>query len=543
MKKRWILGIFISIGLLLDGCAKGDEDVGTSREELFLEAASESVLEIVEGGKDVEQTKGDSGSGLEKEPAMNDEEKEGSKDPSLFQKGSPQLVERVEAQSEALEGYRVFLTEYESKKAEEDRGDPVPGFALLYLDDDEIPELLVLEGTSHACGALLYSFQDEVIPIGVYGQYGVFTYYEKEGIVFDDYDTDSYAEFNVYRIEGNQEILLQSYSEQYVFLREGEELQCTYQVDGKEVSGEQYREVSDKWNEAGYRVIDYNMCRALAGEGVQDALREEFETLILTQEDVLKQNILIEADAKESDILLWDYDDYDRDGRCEAFMICGSCYDNYGTVGYKGMLYFAGADGCTLLRDDQIYRMIDGKMKLGPNRKYLFFYTDVNATANISELWTVEDGKPVESGFSQIGQVIYRGGKDFEIWMDAYDHWYEPANDLWLGHTYKPYFYHYNWGTDQIERYGGAMISAEAFEERSGTRLIEEIEEEGYTVETIIWWDNDVVTINYVIPENEYGCIYYENIIWDNTVKDFWEKEKQRVTSWKNAGVGGSFQL
>ena len=253
--------------------------------------------------------------------------------------------------------------------------------------------------------------------------------------------------------------------------------------------------------------------------------------------------MLIAAGAPESKILLLDYDDYDRDGKYEAFMICGDSYDEYGAEKYQGALYFAGANCCTLLRNYQHYRMIDGKMELGQGRKFLFFYTDDNFTANISELWTVEDGKPVESKFSQIGQVVYRGGNDFEIWMDTYDHFYDTIDEMWSGHTWKPYFYHYNYSSKEIEAYGGEVISGKKFEELSGTNLIEEIEAEGYTVETIIWWENDIATINYVIPEDDLGCIVYENVIWDNKVKDFWEKDVRGVTSWKNAGEGGNFQL
>lgn len=404
----------------------------------------------------------------------------------------------------------------------------------------------MIGGYAHACGAAVYTFEKgKVVPVGIYGQYGAMGYREKEGIVFDDYDMGSNAYSCVYQIEGKKETLLQSYGERCEFLVEGEELQYTYVVDGTEVSEEQYRKVCEKWNGTGYRMIDYGMCRVLTDGNAQRVLTVELENLILTQKEVLKQNVLIAAGMPESKILLLDYDDYDGDGKYEAFIICGDSYDVYGDVEYRGALYFAGADCCTLLQNTEDYRMIDGKIKLGPDRKYLLFHTDYSFSATRSELWTVEDGKPVESVFSQIGYVVYCGGNDFEIWMDAYDHFYEPLDDLWLwtGHTYKPYFYYYNYSSNRIEAYGGETISGEAFKELSGTDFIEEIEAKGYTIETIIRWENDIVTINYVIPENDFGVVAYENVIWDNKVKDFWEKDKRGVTSWENAGEGGSFWL
>ena len=461
----------------------------------------------------------------------------------LLQKGSPRLSEMVAEQSEVLEGYGTFLAEYVPGSGASN-SEEVPAFSLIYLDSDDVPELIVIEGYAHACGGYVYTFdKGEVIPVGEYGQYGTLHYREKEGIAFHDYDAFGNVYCDVYQIEGKNETLLQSWSEVCEYAVEKEEVHYTYMVDGKEVSKEQYQNVYEKWYEGGYKEIDYGVCRTLTSGDIQSALTEELENLILTQEEVLKQNVLIVAGAQESDILLLDYDEYDGDGKYEVFMICGDSYEEFGAVKYKGALYFAGADCCMLVRDNLYpYRMIDGKMEFS-HRKCLFFYTDRVFTANESELWTVEDGKPVESEFSQIGQVVYRGGNDFEIWMDTYDNEYDTVAELWSGHTWKPYFYHYNYSSNRIEAYEGEIISGKKFEEISGTNLIEEIEAEGYTVETIILWGNDVVTINYVIPVNEYGFIRYENVIWDNKIKDFWEKDTRFVTSWKNAGEGGSFWL
>ncbi len=474
----------------------------------------------------------------------------------LLQKESPRLAEMVAEQSEVLEGYGTFLAEYVPHRTGGD-SEEVPAFALIYLDGDEVPELIVIEGYAHLCGGYVYTFEEgEVIPVGVYGQYGTLHYREKEGIAFHDYDTFGNIYSEVYQIEGSKETLLQSWSEVGEYTAEEEALQYTYTVDGKEVSEKQYRNVYEKWYEAGYREINYGMCHSFTGGDMQSALTEELENLILMQEEVLKQNLLIAAGARESNILLLDYDDYDMDGKWEMFMICGRSFIQSGGWGdetwYDGTLYFVGADGCTLTLDNSygVYRKIDGKMEFSPGRKYLFFYTDYSVTTNISEIWTVRDGKPVEeSDLFQSGQVIYRGKNErneFEIWVDGYDHYYEIDDDLWMWHTWKPYFYHYNSDSDRIEAYGGEIISREAFEKLSGTNLIDEIEAEGYTVGDIIRWDNDIVTINYENHENHNdsaGYVLYENVIWDNNVKDFWQKEALGVTSWKNAGVGGSYRL
>lgn len=311
------------------------------------------------------------------------------------------------------------------------------------------------------------------------------------------------------------------------------------------VTEEQYGEGDGSSQDANIKVIDYDMCISFINENIKEVLTEELEILILTQKEVLKRKVLTESGMEESSILLMDYDDYDRDGRYEAFVFCGECITHNDNKYYDGEIWFVGADQCIKLRKGS-YRMIDGNMRIGDDQKYLYFYSDICFTANISELWTVVNGEPVESKFSQIGQVVYRGGSDFEIWIDAYDHWYEPENDFWMGHTYKPYFYYYDLSTDQIERYAGEIISKEQLEQLCGFDLAAEVEAEGYEVTEMIRWGNDIVTVNYVIPIKEddpIPQIIYENIIWDCDAKDYWRKTERGVTSWKNAGVGGSFHL
>lgn len=212
----------------------------------------------------------------------------------LLQKCSPRLAEMVTEQSEVLEGYRAFLAEYVPQRGT-GNSEEVPAFSLIYLDGDDVPELIVIDGAAHACGGYVYTFEEgEVIPIGEgYGEYGAMMYREKEGIVFHDYDAFGNVYCNVYQIEGSKETLLQSWSEVCEYTVEKEELYYTYMVDGKEVSEEQYQEVCDKWNKTGDKMIKYDDCRTLTGGDIQSALTEELENLILTQEEVLKQNVII----------------------------------------------------------------------------------------------------------------------------------------------------------------------------------------------------------------------------------------------------------
>lgn len=272
----------------------------------------------------------------------------------------------------------------------------------------------------------------------------------------------------------------------------------------------------------------------------QKQLPQTESEAVQDREKIIKNKVLDACNMEEDDILMMDYDDYDNDGTYEAFVMCGEYTEN---DTYAGTLWFVGEDACIELKSE-CYRMIDGKMKFGSGRKYLYFYTDMYATANISELWTVENGKPIESKFSQVGEVIYRGGDDFEIWIDAYDYSHEIDEDLdiWMGHTWKPYFFHYDKNVDKIEACRADVISAEDLAKVCGWDLAAEIEAEGYELGTIIRWGESIVTVNYAtIPKDGYISTTYENIIWDCREKDYWRSEERGVTSWKDAGFGGSY--
>lgn len=529
MKRRRLSGILIAICLFLYGCGADCQNLDASQTKYQTEAREEQTTDNAADKNGTEQTilnftdesggqfaQRDGGSANAADLAA--EEQHEKTVALVLQKGSPQLAKMVEEQAKVLEEYAAFLAEYAPQQENEQQP---PRFALLFLDGDDVPELIVIEGTAHAQGASVYTFQKRhVISVGTYGEYGALGYREKEGILFDDYDTQGDIFSRVYQIKENQAVLLQSYdSIEPPYTGQEEEPEYTYYVDGKEVTEEQYQEVSDKWSADGYRMIQYDDCRALPESDIQRELQEELEDRILTREDVLKQNLLTAAGAQEDQILLFD---------CESALS-----DSYG-----------------------IYRKIDGVMDF-ESRKYLFFYTELIVTSNNTELWTVRDGKPVEEGglFRNM-QVIYRDKyprEDFEVCVDAYDYdceknGFDNGEDMWLGHTWKPYFYYYDQFEDRIKAYGGEKISKDAFVKLSGTNIIEEIEAKDYTVGEIIHWENDVVTINYHYAkirgeDGESTDYYYENVIWDNRVKDYWRKEERGVTSWENAGEGGSYEL
>ena len=533
MKRRQIGSILLCVCLLLGGCGAGKEAVETARQE---PEASKAAQESAAG-----EAMADAADLASEQKAV-----DAINELTLSEMETDVLAKVEQAiaeQSAVLEAYETVLAEWPTK---EPWSKEIPSFALIYLDNDDIPELAVMRGTAHSHGASIFTYEHgEAVFVEEYGQYGEMDYREREGVIFDEWDQGGIYHTWVYRIDGSRRTLLLSCSLEADFLDEANP-KYVYKVEDVEVSEEQYWEALARYETEEMRRIRYYDKHPLITEpDIRGALTKELEALILTQRETVKQRVLAASGMTEDMVLLMDYDDYDHDGKCEAFMFCGE-YNEYNELNkiYSGELWFAGAEECTRLRREQ-YRMIDGSMVLGRQKqKYIYLYTDEVFTANYSELWTVEAGKPVEVKLPQCGQIIYREGDSFEVWADGYDHSYRPKDDLWIGHTYRPYFYHYNWDTKMLERYGENLISAERLARICGFDLAAEIEAEGYEITEIVYWDNDIVTVNYTIPRDEndpVSMIDYENIIWDCRTGDYWRKEERGVTSWKNAGFGGSF--
>lgn len=456
----------------------------------------------------------------------------------MWKRDSGPVLEQIVRQEKVLSAYEKVLDELSQKWGDTGR------FALIYLDGDDIPELAFIEGYAHIAPVNIYTYdQGEAVFVGYYGSEAVTAYWEKEGIIYNWYMSNG-GVFGVHQVAGTEDTSLQVFNWEWDCLEDEGDIKTCY-VDGLKVSEEYYKEAMQKWRDnASEKVLRLDTCTPIKDVDIKEALGEALQTLILSQCDTLKRNLLLKAGVEEDAILLMDYDDYDGDGTYEAFAFVGESQEYSGAIDYSGHFWFVGADRCMQLpnRHGDGFRMIDGLMLLGHSQKYLYYHSNFCITANISGIWTVENGKPVEVCLPQSGGVVYRGDPyGFELWVDSYNNYYHPKDDLWSGHTWRPYFYHYSLKAGRLEPDESENLSAEELKKLCGFDLAAEVEAEGYEVTAIVMWKpSRIVTINYTIPANEYGTITYENIIWDCQAKDYWRREERGVTSWRNAGEGGS---
>lgn len=215
-------------------------------------------------------------------------------------------------QIEALEAYEVFLEDYakdyDGEDFENSRGFQGPKFTLIYLNDDEIPELVIVDDLRHASGANYYIYEDgEVVFVGEYGQYGGSSYAEKASMIFGEYDGAEVAHYWTYRIEGTKEILLQS-SDLYIHWdSEYEGPEYTYIVDDKEVSEEEYRAARKMWDDYEEKIVAYDKCFLMLDGNIRENLGKAMAELMY--EEDLSENRdrkgTYERQEKETDIVYY----------------------------------------------------------------------------------------------------------------------------------------------------------------------------------------------------------------------------------------------
>lgn len=473
----------------------------------------------------------------------------------------PETVwEQMDRQQDVLNAYEEFLTgkkflteqdllaEQGLLAEQEFTGSREDLFTLLYLDQDDIPELAVIRDEryeSSPAALEIYTYDSgRVSLVGMYGRENSMNYYFDKGGVLINICYDQGTAYYVHQVTEGQDVLAATFEEK------SSAQGTVYFIDGEEVPKEQFEE--RLWNQADgpVKFLGADRCRSTWDLQIAEKLREELQTLILTQYDTLKSNLLVEAGVEEDAILWMDYDDYDDDRAYEAFAFLGESYDDHGETRYKGSFWFAGANQCIRLPEqfgDVPYRKIDGLMVHCSQRheqKYLYYEPYLGADVHITGIWTLY-GEPMAVKQPQNGQIVYRSDYDyygFELWVDGDDHYFDPDRKCLTGHTRKPYFYRYS-GEYALEPDEGETLSCEELAELCGFDLAAQVEAEGYEVTDIIrWTPHNIVTVNYTVPSEGDGTVSYENIIWDCYKKDYWRSEERGITSWRDAGVGGSFQ-
>lgn len=107
-------------------------------------------------------------------------------------------------------------------------------YNFVYIDDDDIPELVVATGEAHADSAQLYTYKDgNVIDLGAYGGYSQFYYYKRSGLIASYFSNMGYYGLSVLSLNGGVVTKLHQYGFEFSNAE-----YSNYTIDGAAVSEE-----------------------------------------------------------------------------------------------------------------------------------------------------------------------------------------------------------------------------------------------------------------------------------------------------------------
>lgn len=153
------------------------------------------------------------------------------------------------------EAYEDFLLSYQPEHVGSASKEE-PHFNLAYVDEDDIPELIIIDGLSHSHGGNVYTcYEGKVVYIGMYGQYGGFTYMDQENIISNFYDAAGVEHSGFYKIADGAETEMAFFSTRWPAFEDEEsstgEVSKTYYIDGKEATKAEYDKQRNLYPEYG----------------------------------------------------------------------------------------------------------------------------------------------------------------------------------------------------------------------------------------------------------------------------------------------------
>lgn len=141
----------------------------------------------------------------------------------------------IELNTPWAEAYYELLEEV----LKDDSSKMIPtGFRLVYIDDNDVPELLIMEDSSHAAGVRVYTYyQNKVVEVGEFGSTGNMFYAEKQGKIHSYFANFGEELFSYYVLDcGKAEEIACFHS--YPDLEYDDYLVTLYEIDGESVTEE-----------------------------------------------------------------------------------------------------------------------------------------------------------------------------------------------------------------------------------------------------------------------------------------------------------------
>lgn len=239
----------------------------------------------------------------------------------------------------------------------------------------------------------------------------------------------------------------------------------------------------------------------------------------------------IEKQAKQ-ELLSYQCEDYDGDGKEEAFAFAGKYSEEDGS--YSGELYFANQKGAFSVEKSQGTYFNFGKETITAGDRIFICMEEYYVTGSKSILFGLENGKPARIEITPNGGSIYQlQDNEYRMTCDAYD-----LNLDETGHTWK--YYYFYWDGKQFREHGAKEISKEELlKYKNAEEILKEIDKEGYQVRNILYRENDIIHINIFNDETN------ENVnlqVKDNSL-EYINEMKDVENSILNLSFGGIYKI
>lgn len=436
-------------------------------------------------------------------------------------------------------------------------------YGLIYVDEDDIPELYYIDNSSHPCGAVIYNYADgKVNRLVCVGSNGAFLYIENKNLLIHKWSGQGIDLFDYYRIKNNTAELLKSYE---CPLKCMDPNMFPYRINEKDVTKEEYladyAAFKNKLPDGRFGVSCINMDDSFL---IQEYNRQDFTSnfdkyIVHTKADPLsgidyltttfstigerktielEESFMEQTNTNPEDILLFTC----TGDNAGALVFVGNTLDDDIGPAYEGKLWFIDSNFDTEI----IFESTNGYSKIDGDLNQEFYYlTEWYTTGGLSYIFDIQNGEPREiKEYSGIGRILENNGFNSYIKLEvsAYDN-YCDTNGNYLGHTWKPYYLGINRNIDTCElfEYEGNIISEKELVDTCGFDIISEVKTAGFELGEIYYRDNGIISIN-VKKIFEDGDTEYNNINYDTNNKCYVKTDEEcEETTMENSMFGGIY--
>ena len=262
-------------GNLAGGMAESADEAGSTggMAESADEAGSTGAMAKSSGEKGSASGRPGStdGESLREGELLEDLEREDEKTASAADMAEARKQSKSEDMQQApyARAYLEFLTEY-TQDSKDGKGQGAR-FSLVFVDDNDIPELLLMEDDCHAKGVKVFTYyQDQVVELGAFGSFGLMQYVERAGLIFSHYMGHGESDNDFFEIKEGQAVLIcNMHSTPH---RKNGIDTSLYEIDGVAVNEKTYRA---RWK-ALYEDQDYVLIGYKDGTPVEEAAESEW---------------------------------------------------------------------------------------------------------------------------------------------------------------------------------------------------------------------------------------------------------------------------